>query len=203
MKSTWFYLSKRVLRVCVLTLALVGAGSFCFGDGKAETLADAARTQIGVTMSYDPAYRKIDYPNGDVPKETGVCSDVVVRALRKHGADLQKLVHEDMKANFDAYPQKWRLKKPDTNIDHRRVPNLMTYFKRCGWGQAITKESGDYLAGDIVCWDLNGKGLTHIGVVSDKKTAGGTPLIIHNIGQGAQEEDVLFGFKVIGHYRVK
>jgi hypothetical protein len=162
----------------------------------------AARAQIGVTVSYDPAYRKLAYPGGDVPKETGVCSDVVVRALRAQGLDLQKQVHEDMAAHFAAYPKKWGLKKPDSNIDHRRVLNLMTFFARQGFEQPKTKNPMDYAAGDIVAWDL-GRGLTHIGIVSDRRSADGTPLVIHNIGQGAREEDILLRFEILGHYRMK
>lgn len=162
----------------------------------------AARKQIGVTKEYDPAYVTLKYPGGDVPLRTGVCSDVVVRALRHVGIDLQKTVHEDMRQNFSAYPQKWGLRGPDKNIDHRRVPNLMRYFERhhiAVRGELNSPES--HRPGDIVAWDL-GNGVTHIGIVSDQKT-GRTPLIIHNIGSGAKEEDVLFQYRVIGHYRVK
>jgi len=162
----------------------------------------AARQQIGVTKEYDPAYVKMAYPGGDVPPHTGVCCDVVVRAIRKVGTDLQKEVHEDMKTNFSAYPQKWGLTKADANIDHRRVPNLMRYFERhqVALGDKL-KAKETYQAGDIVAWDLGG-GVLHIGLVSDKSKAG-TPLIIHNIGGGAQEEDILFKYQVIGHYRMK
>ncbi len=163
-------------------------------------LIESARKQVGVTVGYDPQYRALPYPNGDVPIETGVCTDVLTRAMRAQGIDLQKEVHEDMKANFAKYPQQWSLKKPDSNIDHRRVPNLMTFFKQRDCEVPITKSISDYLPGDIVAWNLGG-GITHIGLVSDRKTASGTPLIIHNIGSGAQEEDILFGYRVIGHYR--
>lgn len=169
---------------------------------KPEEIVKAARSQIGVTTGYDPAYRRIAYPGGDVPKQSGVCSDVVIRALRPLGIDLQKEVHEDMVHHFSKYPQKWGLAKPDANIDHRRVPNLMTYFQRRGYGLATSKTADDYKPGDIVAWDL-GKGLTHIGIVSDRKTAQGIPQLIHNIGQGAIEADILFEYKIIGHYRLK
>ena len=162
----------------------------------------AAKQQIGVTTSYDPAYVSLNYPGGDVPMRTGVCSDVIVRAVRKVGVDLQKEVHEDMRKNFSAYPQKWGLKAPDRNIDHRRVPNLMRYFERrhiVMREKLKAKES--YRPGDIVAWDLGG-GISHIGIVSDQK-AGATPLIIHNIGSGTQQEDLLFKHSVIGHYRLK
>jgi uncharacterized protein YijF (DUF1287 family) len=178
------------------------AGSLCFAEIKPDKLVVAARSQIGVTVSYDPAYRKLPYPAGDVPKETGVCSDVVVRALRELGIDLQKEVHEDMERDFAAYPQKWRLKKPDANIDHRRVLNLMTYFRRKGYAQSLAAKAANFAAGDIVAWDL-GQGVTHIGVVSDRRSAKGAPLVIHNIGRGTQEEDVLLKFDIIGHYRLK
>ena len=177
---------------------------------QAETFLKEARAQIGVTVSYDPTYRKLKFPNGDVPSYTGVCTDVVIRAFRKMGVDLQKEVNQDMSSNFSKYPKSWNLKNPDTNIDHRRVPNLMKFFQRKGKEINITKDpkdylqgdylQGDYLPGDIVTWDLGG-GVTHIGIVSDKKNASGVPLIVHNIGAGAQEEDILFEFKVIGHYR--
>ena len=163
-------------------------------------LVERAREQIGVTTSYDPAYRKLAYPGGDVSKETGVCSDVVVRAFRGLNIDLQKEVHEDMTAAFDQYPRKWGLTRPDPNIDHRRVPNLMTYFKRKGWSVSQSTTASDFRAGDVVAWDLGG-GVTHIGVVSDRKSTKGTPLVIHNIGQGVQEEDILFRYEFIGHYR--
>jgi uncharacterized protein YijF (DUF1287 family) len=159
-------------------------------------LAGAARTQIGVTVRYDPAYVKLTYPGGDVPAETGVCADVVVRALRQIEVDLQQTVHEDMAANFSAYPKNWGLKKPDRNIDHRRVPNLMTFFSR---HQKSLPLDRDFKSGDIVAWRLSG-GLYHIGIVSDKRS-GSTPLVIHNIGAGAKEEDVLNEWKIIGHYR--
>lgn len=165
-------------------------------------LVAAARAQIGVTTGYDPAYRKLAYPGGDVPQETGVCCDVVVQALRKQDVDLQKLLHEDMTANFDKYPKKWGLKAADSNIDHRRVLNLACYFNRHGWAMAVSSNAAAYLPGDIVTWDL-GKGLTHIGIVSDKRAAGGTPSVIHNIGNGAQEEDILFRYVLTGHFRKK
>lgn len=168
----------------------------------ANSIASAALAQVGVTTGYDPAYRRLDYPGGDVPQSTGVCSDVVVRALREAAAvDLQKAVHEDMRAAFSAYPQNWGLKNPDRNIDHRRVPNLRTFFARRGWALPATTTAREYRPGDIVTWDL-GRGIGHIGIVSDRKTPEGTPLIIHNIGQGTREEDVLFAWTITGHYRV-
>ena len=167
----------------------------------AEKIVTAARKQVGVTLGYDPAYVTLDYPGGDVPRERGVCTDVVIRALREGlSQDLQKLVHEDMRANFGAYPRNWGLSKPDKNIDHRRVPNLQAFFKRRGYSLPVTKEPADFKAGDLVTCTVAEK-LPHVMIVSDKKTAGGVPLVIHNIGSGAQEEDVLFTFPLTGHYR--
>lgn len=164
-----------------------------------QRLAAAAQTQIGVTLAYDPAYVRLAYPGGDVPSDRGVCSDVVVRACRTVGWDLQRLLHEDMTAHFAMYPPRWGLRRPDANIDHRRVANLMTWFDRHGWSRAITAIPADYQAGDIVAWDL-GRGLTHIGVVVHD--GHGQPQIVHNIGQGAQQEAVLFAWPQIGHYRI-
>jgi len=164
----------------------------------------AARQQIGVTVIYDGGYQDIEYPGGDVPMERGVCTDVVVRALRRgKSMDLQKLVHEDMSAHFAAYPhqERWGQDEPDANIDHRRVPNLMTYFSRAGYSLPITARSADYLPGDLVAWNLGG-GILHIGIVSDRHAVTRVPLVIHNIGAGTREEDILFRYTIIGHYRM-
>lgn len=164
----------------------------------ALNLAQAAETQVGVTTIYDPAYRSLRYPGGDLPKERGVCADVVVRAFRAIGVDLQVAVHEDMARDFAAYPRMWGLKKPDPNIDHRRVPNLMKYFARRGKSVALDAR---YDPGDVVAWRLPG-GLYHIGVVSSRQPAGsGDYLVVHNIGDGARVEPVLRAFQIIGHYR--
>ena len=169
----------------------------------ANSIVAAARSQVGKTLSYDPAYVRLAYPMGDIPIEKGVCTDVVVRALRDaRKMDLQKLVHEDMTAAFSAYPNNWGLTKPDRNIDHRRVPNLQKYFERKGYSVAVTKKPEDYLPGDLVTSTVTGN-RPHIMIVSDKKTPQGTPLVIHNIGRGAQEEDFLFNFHITGHYRIK
>ena len=166
-------------------------------------LADSAYTLTKQRVYYDPSYFQIGYPNGDVPSDKGVCTDVIIRAYRKLGIDLQKEVHEDMKANFDKYPKKWGLSSTDKNIDHRRVPNLMTFFSRHGTVKKISQVPSDYQPGDIVCWDLGG-GITHIGIVSRKKTEDKQRhLIIHNIGAGQVLEDCLFQFKIIGHYSYK
>ena len=165
-------------------------------------LLEGANRQLETTKKYSQDYFVIPYPNGDVPAETGACTDVVVRAFRSAGVDLQKEVHEDMKQNFSVYPTKWGLTEPDTNIDHRRVPNLHTFFTRKEKSLPITRRAKDYLPGDVVAWDLDGKGMTHIGVVSNfynKRTK--RYLIIHNIGGGAAREDRLFEWKIIGHYR--
>ena len=164
------------------------------------SLPDAARAQIGVTVGYDPAYRQLAYPGGDVDQSTGVCTDVVIRAFRVLGDDLQVRVHEDMRRHFDAYPKSWGLRGTDRNIDHRRVPNLQIFFTRHGHKLAITKRAEDYQPGDIVTWRLS-NGLPHIGLVSDRRNREGVPLILHNIGAGTQEQDLLFAFEITGHYR--
>ncbi|QES90233.1 DUF1287 domain-containing protein [Rhizosphaericola mali] len=154
-------------------------------------------------VSYDANYFSISYPNGDIPKDKGVCCDVIIRAYRAVGIDLQKLVHEDMKKHFSEYPRLWGLKHTDTNIDHRRVPNLMCYFNRKNASVSISNKANDYHYGDIVTWDL-GNGQTHIGIVSHLKNAEKSrPLIVHNIGSGQILSDCLFQFKIIGHYRYK
>jgi uncharacterized protein YijF (DUF1287 family) len=164
-----------------------------------EKVNAGAVEQTTQTTGYDGSYVRLDYPNGDVPLNTGVCADVIVRAFRKGGIDLQKELHEDMKKNFAKYPQKWGLGGPDANIDHRRVPNLMTWFDRQGRAQPITKDAKDYLPGDVIAWDT---GLPHIGIVSKIKVEGAERYaVVHNIGGGARIEDVLFTWTIIGHYR--
>jgi len=154
-------------------------------------------------VQYDPSYYSIPYPNGDIASDKGVCTDVVIRAYRKLGIDLQKEVHEDMKANFSLYPKIWGLSRTDTNIDHRRVPNLMTFFSRKGATLPVTNKPEDYQPGDIVCWELD-NGMTHIGIVVNKKSSVSNRYqVVHNIGAGQVLEDCLFQFKIIGHYRYK
>lgn len=168
-----------------------------------DKLVVSARRQVGVTVSYDPAYVSLSYPGGDLPRERGVCTDVVIRAVRDALAkDLQQLVHEDMRGNFGAYPKIWGLAKTDRSIDHRRVPNLQTWFKRKGYQLPLTKDAAKFLPGDIVTCTVP-PNLPHIMVVSDQKTAAVVPLVIHNIGGGTQEEDMLFRFPLTGHYRLK
>ena len=168
-----------------------------------QKLVEAALERTHHSVRYDPAYVRIPYPNGDVPAETGVCTDEVIRAYRAVGVDLQKEVHEDMLHNFSAYPnqRRWLLAHTDTNIDHRRVPNLMTFFARKGERLPVSARSEDYFPGDLVTWDLGGN-VPHIGIVVNRKSARtGRYLVVHNIGRGPQMEDVLFNWKITGHYR--
>lgn len=184
-------------------LLLIFEMSFSQTSNNQKTLSDCAISLTYDEVVYDPSYFSIPYPNGDIPKGKGVCTDVVIRAVRKMGIDLQKEVHEDMKRNFHLYPKNWGLKRTDKNIDHRRVPNLMTYFERQNMAKKITQNSEDYLPGDIICWMLDG-GLTHIGIVINQKSNDGKrPLIVHNIGAGQRIEDCLFSYKIIGHYRFR
>lgn len=163
-------------------------------------LSDSTLTLIKQKVTYDPSYFRLDYPNGDVPSDKGVCTDVVIRAYRKVGIDLQELVHEDMKENFEKYPKNWGLTKPDKNIDHRRVPNLMVYFSRFGKVLTISENENNYKPGEIICWNL-GDGTTHIGMIVNKKSRDNKRfLIVHNIGGGQVLADCLFDFKIIGHY---
>ncbi|WP_309664693.1 DUF1287 domain-containing protein [Tabrizicola sp.] len=166
-------------------------------------LTTAARTQVGVTTIYDPGYVRLAFPGGDIARDRGVCTDVVIRALRDGwGIDLQLAVNRDMTSAFSAYPDLWGLASPDRNIDHRRVPNLQTLFTRVGAALPVTDDPTPYLPGDIVTWSLPGN-LAHIGIVSDQmSTDRSHPLILHNIGAGAREEDILFAFPITGHYRI-
>jgi len=184
-----------ILALGFLHLSLVKAQST-----GANRLADSALTLTHDHVVYDGSYFSLDYPGGDVPANKGVCTDVVIRAYRKLGIDLQKEVHEDMMAHFDVYPKNWGLSSTDKNIDHRRVPNLMVFFSRHGTTKSKSPQSSDYQPGDIVCWNL-GSGLTHIGIVSNVKNSDQTRYqIIHNIGGGQVLEDCLFNFEIIGHY---
>jgi uncharacterized protein len=198
------YLRWTIFLVCASLLAQTAlAAKF-----SADQLITSARAQIGVTTRYDASYRKLKYPGGDVPIEGGVCTDVVIRALRGQGVDLQQLVHVDMQKHFDLYPKNWGLKRPDAHIDHRRVPNLQRYFSRRGWALKLPndakKRAVDALQpGDLVTWMLPGN-LPHIGIVSDQRGFfSGRYLILHNVGRGTQEEDVLEAWPQTGHYRLK
>ena len=185
----------------IIVLSLSGPGN---AASFSENLAQAALERTEHQVSYDGAYRKLAYPNGDVANNKGVCTDLVIRSYRQVGLDLQQLVHDDMLQHFNLYPSKriWGLSRPDSNIDHRRVPNLQTYFSRFGQSLAISNQAEDYKKGDIVTWMLPGN-LPHIGLVVENSRKGvHGPLIVHNIGAGPQEEDMLFDYKITGHYRL-
>ena len=216
--------SIRLLRVAVvLAAALTSCSTSEFAPGRSDRgtsdaigrakttevqsptirkVLESAHEQTTVTRGYTQEYFTISYPGGDLPAETGACTDVIIRGFRNAGVDLQKEVHEDMVANFSRYPAKWGLAKTDPNIDHRRVPNLQTYFSRRGKALPVGTDPMNYQPGDVVSWDLDGKGMTHIGIVSNQwneKTK--RYLIVHNIGAGARTEDRLFDWKITGHYR--
>lgn len=196
---------RALLLVAATSLATVGTHAQETTPALSDPakLVIAARSQVGVTLEYDPAYVSLDYPGGDVPLDRGVCTDVIIRAMREAlGQDLQKLVHVDMKANFGKYPKNWGLKSTDKNIDHRRVPNLRVYFKRKGFEVPMSDKAEDFLPGDLVTCTVAGR-LPHIMIVSDKRNDEGVPYIIHNIGAGAQEEDALFTYPHTGHYRLR
>jgi len=189
------------VRFLSAVLCLFALAASARADDALERLLAAAIAQVGVTTSYEQAYAALDYPGGDVPIAQGVCSDVVIRAMRAIGVDLQVEVHRDMRAHFSTYPALWGLRRPDPNIDHRRVPNLETWLARQDRSRPVSVDPADYLPGDFVTWRLDG-GLAHIGIVADLRSADlQRPLIIHNIGAGARVEDVLFAWKVNGHYR--
>lgn len=186
------------IRSTLLLLLLLPIAS---GKTFPERLSDAALSVTKDKVEYDPAYFSIPYPKGDVPKDKGVCTDVVIRAYRKLGIDLQKEVHEDMVRNFSKYPKKWGLKKTDTNIDHRRVPNLQVFFTRHGQSLGVSGKASDYKTGDLVTWMIGNK-LPHIGIVTARKSADGKRnLIVHNVGAGQKLEDCLFEYPISGHYR--
>ena len=201
-----------VVTAVVLVLATIGATLLIGqapGGRTASSRADltrglvaAAKERAHVRVRYVADYVRIPYPGGDVPADTGTCTDEIIRIYRKVGIDLQKEVHEDMTQHFNEYPQqrRWSLSHPDPNIDHRRVPNLMVFFRRRGENLSTTKDARDYLPGDLVAWNL-GSGVTHIGMVVDQKGLSSRYMVLHNIGRGPQIEDVLFDWLIIGHYR--
>jgi uncharacterized protein YijF (DUF1287 family) len=197
-----FLVTQRFMVMRLLSLSLFALSALSANAAPKDDFLASAAAQIGRTVSYDPAYTALAYPGGDVPISTGVCTDVLVRAFRQIGVDLQKDVHEDMKKSFAAYPHLWNLRSPDTNIDHRRVPNLMAFFKRLGKAVPVTREAADYRPADIVAWRLP-DGRPHIGIVSAEPSEQQPDRfkIIHNIGAGARSEDRLFDFEIIGHYR--
>jgi uncharacterized protein len=188
-------------REILLSLAISAFATPAFAQNTARALIAAARRQIGVTLSYDPAYARLAFPGGDVPRSRGVCTDVVIRAYRDAFAlDLQALVNTDMKRGFSAYPKRWGLARPDSNIDHRRVPNLQTFFTRSGVKLPVPARITDWRAGDIMTCLVGGT-LPHIGIVSDRLSREGRPLVIHNIGHGSREEDILPDHTITGRYR--
>jgi uncharacterized protein len=188
-----------IARLLLLATCWLASG-LAYADDAAR-LVEAARARTRVHEVYDGSYRAIPYPNGDVPADRGVCTDLVVRAYRALGIDLQQRVHEDMRAHFDEYPKSWGLRRPDPNIDHRRVPNLQVFLARAGAAIAVGRDVSDYRAGDLVTWMLPGN-LPHIGIVSDRRVAGtDRPLTLHNIGAGPVEDDILFRYPITGHYR--
>ncbi len=188
---------RELILILCLTAAIADATNV--SEQFARKLVAAAVERTHHQVRYISDYVRIPYPGGDVPADTGVCTDEIIRIYRAVGIDLQKEVHEDMVRNFAAYPHKWQ-QHPDSNIDHRRVPNLMTFFSREGTSLPITRYTTKYLPGDIVAWDL-GSGITHIGILVDRKGLSGVYMVVHNIGRGPQMEDVLFDWKIIGHYR--
>ena len=189
-----------VFRLLFAIILLFSSLTLTGQPGFFQRLADSVITLTRYDVVYDPGYYSIDYPNGDLPANRGVCTDVIIRAYRLLGIDLQKEVHEDMRDNFERYPDNWGLTRPDKNIDHRRVPNLMVFFERNGQVLPVTEDPDDYSPGDIVCWDLGG-GIDHIGFVVNRKSEDGERyMIVHNIGAGQVMEDCLFDFKITGHY---
>lgn len=199
-------LSRRDAMIGATALVLAGCGSRAAAQARtasprAQQLIAAARRQLGVTLSYDPAYTRLGYPGGDVPRSKGVCTDVVIRAYRDAlGIDLQREVHEDMAGNFARYPRRWGLARPDRNIDHRRVPNLEAFWTRKAARLALPARKEDWQPGDLFTLLIDGR-LPHTGIVSDRVAANGNPLVIHNIGAGAREEDSLFAYRLTGRFR--
>lgn len=203
-------MSARVVIAAVLALIVAAAAESeppntarSIGASFVERLIQAAVAQAATRVTYDGSYRRIPYPGGDVPANIGVCTDLIVRAYRAVGVDLQVRVHEDMKAAFSSYPRLWGLSRADSNIDHRRVPNLQTYFLRHRAQLQISRDADDYLPGDLVTWTLPGN-LPHIGLVTDRRSPDGDRwLIAHNIGRGPEVEDMLFDYPISGHYRYR
>jgi uncharacterized protein len=187
---------RYVLSLLILTPAVAFAQEL---TPPVMRLMQSAYAQVGKTVSYDPSYQRIAFPGGDVPLDRGVCTDVIIRAYRGMGIDLQVLVNQDMRKAFAAYPKLWGLSHPDPNIDHRRVANLAVFFSRHGEKLPVSRESGDYKAGDIIAWRLP-DGRPHMGLITDRQSDG-PPLAIHNIGEGVRIEDILFAFPITGHYR--
>jgi uncharacterized protein YijF (DUF1287 family) len=192
---------RQIVLIALLSLprTLVAQGH-AMTEAQAGRLVGAAVAQTRSSVTYDGSYRRIPYPGGDVPGTIGVCTDVVIRAYRALGVDLQVEVHEDMTRAFRSYPQMWGMSGPDPNIDHRRVPNLQTFLRRAGAELPATRDAAAYRAGDLVTWMLP-RNLPHIGIVTGQRSPAGAPLVVHNIGRGPQVEDMLFRFPITGHYR--
>ncbi len=190
--------------IAVLVSAVSAAqGQAPTGNDFAHQLSNAALERTTHQVIYDGRYRPITYPGGDVPASIGVCTDLVIRAYRALGIDLQKEVHEEMRAHFDAFPKRWNLERPDPNIDHRRVPNLSVFFERRGAALGVSDDPRDYATGDLVTW-IVGRDLPHIGIVVDRRSEDGLrPLVVHNIGAGPVAEDMLFEYPITGHYRYR
>jgi len=189
--------------LCIWSAAQTKSDAPASREDLSRRLVAAAIERTHHSVRYVSEYVHIPYPGGDVPSDTGVCTDEIIRSYRGVGVDLQKEVHEDMLRNFAAYPgrRRWQLDHPDPNIDHRRVPNLMVFFQRKGEALPITTRAADYAPGDLVTWDL-GRGIPHIGIVVDQKTRwSGRYPVVHNIGEGPKMEDILFNWKITGHYR--
>jgi uncharacterized protein YijF (DUF1287 family) len=187
------------LAICLLLIGTLQADST--GVDSINKIIENAIWQTSVTKIYDPSYVIIDYPNGDVPIERGVCCDVIIRAFRSVDIDLQKEIHNDMQKAFGLYPQIWGLNKTDTNIDHRRVPNIMTFLQRRKKSVPVSQQAEDYKPGDIVTWKIPGN-IDHIGIVTNVRVENSNRYkVVHNIGAGAKLEDVLFEFEITGHYR--
>ena len=187
----------------LLIIIVLMFSQHCMGDTFKQDIVSAAIERTKHDITYDGSYFSIPYPNGDVPPHIGVCTDVIIRTYRSLGTDLQMLVHQDMSNNFAMYPSKkiWGLDKPDSNIDHRRVPNLQVFLSRNGESLPITLAAKDYAPGDIITWSLP-RNLPHIGIVSNAiSKVNGNPLVIHNIGSGPNIEDMLFKYQITGHYR--
>ena len=194
---------RRLMAVTSMAVLALSLWAESAGADVRPGLVDAAKQRTLHSVRYDGSYISIPYPNGDVPTNIGVCTDVVIRSFRRVGVDLQREVHEDMARNFDLYPSRrmWGLSRPDSNIDHRRVPNLQVYFSRFGTSLRVTDDPTDYLPGDLVTWVLPGN-LPHIGIVVDERSADRRrPMVVHNIGAGPRMEDMLFDYRITGHYR--
>ncbi len=192
--------SRSVLMIVLALPPPVLAQGHAMTEAYARQLVAAAVAQTRSSVAYDGSYRRIPYPGGDVPETIGVCTDVVIRAYRRAGVDLQVKVHEDMTRAFRSYPQLWGMSRPDPNIDHRRVPNLQTFLRRAGADLPVSRDRGAYRAGDLVTWRLP-RNLPHIGIVTAERSPTGTPLVVHNIGRGPEVEDILFVYPITGHYR--